>query len=132
MNTKETEEFVFGSTSDFHEVSIVIHKEKNEQVLFLQIYFGAIIDHLLSWKTHIENVCKKTKQRIYFSTASGLAKLVEGFFFCFCFSFFCGYECSTLLYYYMVQVFFFHLKLGIHCTTLDRILYRIHSCAKSA
>ena len=65
INTKKTEEIVFGSPSDSHKVPIVIHNEKIQQV-FSYKYLGVMIDHLLSWKDHIEFVCKKTKQRIYF------------------------------------------------------------------
>lgn len=65
INTKKTEEIVFGSPSDSYKSPIVIQNEKIKQVSSYK-YLGVMIDHLLSWKDHIESVCKKTKQRIYF------------------------------------------------------------------
>lgn len=57
MNTKKTEKFVYGKPSDSHKKKLSRYFHTNTAVM---------IDHLLSWKGHIEFVCKKTKQRIYF------------------------------------------------------------------
>ena len=54
---------VFGSPSDSHKVSVVIHNEKTKQVSSIK-YLVVTIDHLLSWKDNIETLCKRTKQRI--------------------------------------------------------------------
>ena len=52
-------------TSDSHKVPIVIHTDEIKQGVSYK-YLGVIIDHLLSWKDHIDYLCKRTKQRIYF------------------------------------------------------------------
>ena len=65
INTKKTEEIVFGAPPDTHRSLITIHGEQINQVCSYT-YLRVVIDHLLSWKDQIESVCKKTKQRIYF------------------------------------------------------------------
>ena len=79
INTKKTEEIVFGAPLEICKSPITIHSEQIDQVCSYT-YLGVVIDHLLSWKDQIESVCKKTKQRIYFLR---LLVPVEGFFFCF-------------------------------------------------
>ena len=65
INTKKTEEIVFGAPLEICKSPITIHSEQIDQVCSYT-YLGVVIDHLLSWKDQIESVCKKTKQRIYF------------------------------------------------------------------
>ena len=65
INTKKTEEIIFGAPSETHRSPITIHGESINQVCSYK-YLGVVIDHLLSWKDHIESLCMKTKQRIYF------------------------------------------------------------------
>ena len=65
INTKKTEEIVFGAPLEICKSPITIHSEQIDQVCSYT-YLGVAIDHLLSWKDQIESVCKKTKQRIYF------------------------------------------------------------------
>lgn len=66
LGTMKTEEIVFGSTSDSHKVCIVIHNGKKTKQVFPHKYWGVVTDHLLSWTDHIEFVCRKTKQSLYF------------------------------------------------------------------
>ena len=65
INTKKTEEIVFGTPPEICSSPITIHSEQINQVCSYT-YLGVVIDNLLSWKEQIETVCKKTKQRIYF------------------------------------------------------------------
>ena len=65
INTKKTEEIIFGAPPETHRSPITIHGESINQVCSYK-YLGVVIDHLLSWKDHIESLCMKTKQRIYF------------------------------------------------------------------
>lgn len=64
INTKKTEEIVFSSKSIIIN-PIIINNELIKQVQSYK-YLGVMIDATLSWKHHIDYICKKTKQRIYF------------------------------------------------------------------
>ncbi len=65
INTSKTEEIIFGSTSDTNIMPVFIHNRKIRQVKTYK-YLGVMIDNMLSWKDHIDALCNRTKQRIYF------------------------------------------------------------------
>ena len=65
INTKKTEEIIFGAPLETHRSPISIHGEVINQVCSYK-YLGVVVDHLLSWKDQTESLCKKTKQIIYF------------------------------------------------------------------
>ena len=56
---------MFGSTPDLDRTPILIHNETIKQVSSYK-YLGVWIDYLFSWKDHVDFVCKRTKQSIYF------------------------------------------------------------------
>ena len=99
INTKKTEEIVFGAPLEICKSPITIHSEQIDQVCSYT-YLGVVIDHLLSWKDQIESVCKKTKQRIYFLRrlrSFGASRRILLLFFHFCY-----YECSSVLQCHLV------------------------------
>jgi hypothetical protein len=65
INTSKTEEIIFGSISDTNVTPVFIHNRKIRQVETYK-YLGVMIDNMLSWKDHIDALCNRTKQRIYF------------------------------------------------------------------
>ncbi len=65
INTSKTEEIIFGSRLDGCTSPVVIHNEKIRQVKMYK-YLGVMVDDMLSWKDHIDTLCKRVKQRIYF------------------------------------------------------------------
>lgn len=65
INTQKTEETVFGSPPDSHRTPCLVHTAEIRQVSSYE-YLGVWIDNLIDWKDHIDSVCNKTKQRIYF------------------------------------------------------------------
>lgn len=80
IHTSKTEEIIFGSTSDIHIMPVFIHNEKIRQVKKYK-YLGVMIDDMLSWKDHIDTLCKRTKQRIYFLSrlrSFGVRKQIVG------------------------------------------------------
>ncbi len=65
INTNKTEEIIFGSKPDTNITPVFIHNRKIRRVKTYK-YLGVMIDNMLSWKDHIDALCKRTKQRIYF------------------------------------------------------------------
>ncbi len=65
INTSKTEEVIFGSRLDGCTSPVIIHNEKIRQVKMYK-YLGVMVDNTLSWKDHIDTLCKRVKQRVYF------------------------------------------------------------------
>ena len=64
INTKKTEEIIFGLAPGFLTPPVTIHGTDIAQVPSYK-YLGVMIDASLSWSYHIDYLCKRIQQRIY-------------------------------------------------------------------
>ena len=64
INTKKTEEIIFGSVPVGKTPAAIIHGSTIEQVPSYK-YLGVMIDANLSWSSHIDYTCKRIQQRMY-------------------------------------------------------------------
>lgn len=56
---------VLGHPPDQQLASLLIHNEEIKQVSSYK-YLGVMIDATLSWTPHLDYICKKIQQRVYF------------------------------------------------------------------
>ncbi len=65
LNVKKTKEMVFNIKAVDDLRTVVIHNEPIAQVSSYR-YLGVYIDDTLSWRAHVESLCSKLQQRLYF------------------------------------------------------------------
>lgn len=65
INAKKTKEFIFGLPESLYPPPVIINNTDIEQV-FSYKYLGIHVDAALSWSAHIDYICGKMQQRIYF------------------------------------------------------------------
>ncbi len=65
INEKKTEEIIFGLPENMYQTRVTIHNTQIE-IVSAHKYLGVYVDAALSWSAHIEYVCCKVQQRIYF------------------------------------------------------------------
>lgn len=65
INTKKTEEMVFDPRSVGDHTPLSIHREEIKQVTSYR-YLGIHLDNLLRWGDHVDHLCSRLQQRLYF------------------------------------------------------------------
>ena len=65
LNTLKTEEIIFGTSHHYHTTPITIHNQTIKQSSSFK-YLGVYVDSSLSWTQHVDYICNKVQQRIYF------------------------------------------------------------------
>ncbi len=65
INAKKTKEVIFGLPENSYPPPVIINNANIEQV-FSYKYLGIYVDAALSWSAHIDYICGKIQQRIYF------------------------------------------------------------------
>ena len=65
LNVKKTEEIVFNHKVVDDLGPVVIHNEPITQVSSYK-YLGVYIDDAFSWRVHVESLCSRLQQRLYF------------------------------------------------------------------
>lgn len=65
LNIQKTKEMVFDPRQVTKHKSVVIKNQEVTQASSYK-YLGVHIDNLLCWNTHVNNLCNKLQQRLYF------------------------------------------------------------------
>lgn len=65
INTKKTKEMVLGPRSVGDHTPLSIHSEEIKQVTSFR-YLGIHLDNLFTWNDHMDHVCSRLQQRLYF------------------------------------------------------------------
>ena len=65
INLKKTKEIIFGLPVGSYSPPVTVHNAEIEQVSSYK-YLGIYVDATLSWSVHVDFICGKVQQRIYF------------------------------------------------------------------